>query len=180
MSKKFDEIEKIYSLEFIDKDEKLLIIGKNPKEKLLKILIWDIYNSGDVETIMLDDLCTIEDLDPHLARTSGNLLQVDDKGNVSSVLKKIELKRKQTDEVTSLTYPVVELAREELNGELDKSIIHFDKNTNPNFKRIVVEIEPWVMDNYERNYYCLYGDKKNTTNCWQVYNSNLVSNQFGR
>ena len=74
MSKKFDEIEKIYSLEFIDKDEKLLIIGENPKEKLLKILIWDIYNSGDVETIMLDDLCTIEDLDPHLARTSGKLM----------------------------------------------------------------------------------------------------------
>ena len=45
---------------------------------------------------------------------------------------------------------------------MDKSIIHFDKNTNPNFKQIVVEIEPWVMDNYERNYYCLYGDKKET------------------
>ena len=41
--KKFDQLEKIYSLEFIDKDEKLLIIGENPKEKLLKILIWDIY-----------------------------------------------------------------------------------------------------------------------------------------
>jgi len=33
-SKKFAQVEKIYSLEFIDSDEKLLIIGKDSGEKL--------------------------------------------------------------------------------------------------------------------------------------------------
>jgi hypothetical protein len=161
VTKKFDEIEKIYSLEFIDSNERLLIIGEDSENpEPLKILIWDLYNTGNVETIMLDDFCTIEDLGFHFVRTSGNLLQVDDKGNVTSILKKIELKRKrQSDEIT---YSYVELGREELNGELDKSIIHFDKSKNSNFKPIVVEIEPWVMENYEKNYYCLYGDKKET------------------
>src|ERR1051325_2373856 len=89
MSKKFDEVERIYSLEFIDSDEKLLLIA-NDLEKKLRILIWDLYNTGKVETVMLDDCHTIRNVATHLARTSGNILQVDDKGNVTSVLRKIE------------------------------------------------------------------------------------------
>ncbi len=50
-------IEKIYLLEFIDSDEKLLIIGK--KENKAKFIVWDIYNTG--EPIDLDSNLTIDD-----------------------------------------------------------------------------------------------------------------------
>src|SRR3954452_10349564 len=93
-SKKFDQIEKIYSLEFINSDEKLLIIGKGKeKEEKLKFIIWDLYNTGKVELITLDDFPTIDEFETRLARTSGNLLYVDDKGKVRSVLKEVELKK---------------------------------------------------------------------------------------
>ena len=39
--KKFAQLEKIYSLEFIDSDEKLLVIGEDSENKL-KFIIWDI------------------------------------------------------------------------------------------------------------------------------------------
>uniref|UniRef100_U9SZP7 Uncharacterized protein n=1 Tax=Rhizophagus irregularis (strain DAOM 181602 / DAOM 197198 / MUCL 43194) TaxID=747089 RepID=U9SZP7_RHIID len=40
------EIEQIYSLEFIENDEKLLIIGKS-LEGGLKFIIWDLYDTVD-------------------------------------------------------------------------------------------------------------------------------------
>ena len=95
-AQKFDRIEKIHSLEFIDNDEKLLVIVEDSENKL-KFIIWDIYHTGKVEP---DDLLTVKDLGTRLARTSGNLLYVDDKGKVRSVLKEIELKRKQQDKIT--------------------------------------------------------------------------------
>ena len=49
----------LLSLEFIDNDEQLLIIGKGPEEKL-KFMVWDLYNTGKVETTTLDDFLTIE------------------------------------------------------------------------------------------------------------------------
>ncbi|CAB4463603.1 unnamed protein product [Rhizophagus irregularis] len=94
-SKKFDELDKIYSLEFIYSDEKLLIIGE--KNNQVKFVIWDIYNTVKAKTITLENF-SIEDLSNCLnclARTSGNILQVDKEGKVTSVLKKIENKLKQ-------------------------------------------------------------------------------------
>src|SRR5947209_2085605 len=91
-SRKFDgEIEEIYLLEFIDYGEKLLIVGKgqDSQEVELKVIIWDLYNTGEVEPTMINDL-KVKDLNTFLARTSGNILQIDSKGKVTSVLKKIE------------------------------------------------------------------------------------------
>ncbi|PKB92184.1 hypothetical protein RhiirA5_445676, partial [Rhizophagus irregularis] len=49
---------------------------------------------------------------------------------------------------------------EKLDGGLDKRhIIHYDKNTNPYFKPIVVEKESWVLGDYDRQSYCLYQNK---------------------
>jgi hypothetical protein len=55
-TKKFDKIEQIYLLEFIENDEKLLIIGESleKKEKELSFIIWDLYNTGTVERIKID------------------------------------------------------------------------------------------------------------------------------
>src|SRR5688572_6612754 len=95
-SKKFNEIERIHLLEFIDSDETLLVIGESPKEdkdpegeKKLKIILWDLYNTGKVESIELDNfpMDIIKNIDTSLASTSGNILQVDNDGKVSSILK---------------------------------------------------------------------------------------------
>ncbi|PKK70297.1 hypothetical protein RhiirC2_746757, partial [Rhizophagus irregularis] len=40
----------------------------------------------------------------------------------------------------------------------EKHTIHYDKGFEP----IVIDKEPWVMDEYERNSYCLYQKKENT------------------
>ena len=97
-SKTFHQLKNIYLLEFIDNDEKLLIIGKGKiLENKVKFIIWDIYNTGEVhEQVMLEENFTISDnLGTRFARTSGNLLQVDNNGNVISVLRKVEFELKQ-------------------------------------------------------------------------------------
>ncbi|PKY16229.1 hypothetical protein RhiirB3_480626 [Rhizophagus irregularis] len=135
VSKKFNEIEKIYSLEFINNDEKLLIIGEDPEEKL-KFIIWDLYNTGKVETTALDDFLTIEEFDIRLARTSGNLLQVNYKGKVTSVLKNIEEKLKRNE--SKETNNILRIYSKDENHR------YFDKC-----------IEPWVVDDDETHSYCL-------------------------
>ncbi|RIA86306.1 hypothetical protein C1645_340202 [Glomus cerebriforme] len=171
-SKKFDEIEKIYVLEFIDSDEKLLIIGSSPEG--LKLLIWDMYNTGEIETTMiLDDFLKIENLGSRLARTSGNILQVDDDGKVTSILKRVnnklskqKQKKKEEKKLKLDKFAVPNVEKFEgikPNGDSDKShTIYFDKNMNPTFKPIVTEKEPWVLGDYERISYCLYHNKKGT------------------
>ncbi|PKY56958.1 hypothetical protein RhiirA4_448878 [Rhizophagus irregularis] len=168
ISKKFDDIEKIYSLEFIENDRKLLVIGSGAEdEENLKIIIWDMYNVGETETIELDDFLTTKNISTRLARTSGNLLQIDDKGNITSILKKVDklLEQKQLEEVEK-SFPLPQppdlsfFNGEKLDGGLDKRhTIYYDKNTNPYFKPIVVEKEPWVLGDYDRQSYCLYQNK---------------------
>jgi len=111
----------------------------------------------------LDDFLTTENLSARLARTSENILQVDDKGKVTSVLKKVENKLKQM-KPEKVIYSEIKLSEKrgtkKPDGQQDeKHIVHFDKD-NPNFEPIVDEKEPWVMDDYERNSYCLYQNKK--------------------
>ncbi|PKB93110.1 hypothetical protein RhiirA5_508075 [Rhizophagus irregularis] len=103
-SKKFDGIEKIHLLEFIEEDKKLVVVGSISKEKKLKIIIWDMYNNfRDIETTMelkkdlekdhnLDNLATLA---TRLARTSGNIFQIDNDGKVSSVLKEVKKKEEE-------------------------------------------------------------------------------------
>ncbi|GES84515.1 hypothetical protein GLOIN_2v1846762 [Rhizophagus clarus] len=140
-SKKFDEIERIHFLEFIDNDEKLFIIGEeegeDPEEdkNALKFIIWDLYNTSKYELINDFQIYTnVENIYTRLARTSGNILRVDGSGKVLSTLKKVEEydKDKKSHIVTGL----------ELESINDK--------------------EPWMISDYERNPYCLYQNKTGT------------------
>src|SRR5947207_153026 len=126
VSKKIDTIQKIHLLEFVDNDEKLLIMGEDQKKEL-KLIIWDLHNTEKVEPITLDNFLTIKDLTTHLARTSGNLLKVDDKGKVTSVLKKVEVELKQNDESVLKPYEGDPKIQD------DNHNIYFDEST-PNFK----------------------------------------------
>ncbi|CAB4389950.1 unnamed protein product [Rhizophagus irregularis] len=147
VSKKFDEFEKIYSLEFIDSDEKLLIIGG--KKSQVKLVIWDIYNTVKAETITLENFSIVE-LSNRLARTSGNILQVDEEGRVTSVLKKIDKLKQNTSEEEKENF------KKYTNKKDGNHTIHYDKEFDP----IVIDKEPWVIDEYERNSYCLNQKKE--------------------
>ena len=94
-SKEFDDIEEIYSLEFIDSDEKLLVIGGNKNSNKVVFIIWDPFTTGEVEKV--ENLHITKDRLDRLARTSGNVLHVDNKGNVTSTLKMIELNREKPE-----------------------------------------------------------------------------------
>ncbi|RGB41636.1 hypothetical protein C1646_751929 [Rhizophagus diaphanus] len=167
-SKEFDGIEKIHLLEFIDSDDKILIIGEEKKE--LKLIVWDLYSTGKVElSTKLGNFSTIiENLSTRLARTSGNILQINDDGKVSSVLKRVEneLKTKKKENKKLSLYHEESIKQKEdkskkQNGKLDKShIIYYDKNKNKDFEPIVDDKELWVLGDYERKSYCLYHNKE--------------------
>ncbi|POG75676.1 hypothetical protein GLOIN_2v1475226 [Rhizophagus irregularis DAOM 181602=DAOM 197198] len=115
--------------------------GECPKGVMIS-LVWDLYNTGKVEISRLDN-CPIT----RLARTSGNILLIEDNGKVSSVLKKVEenLKLKKVD------YKMI-----------TNNKCHID------FKP-VNDTEPWVLSNCERKFYCLYHNKEGTqTNTLQL------------
>ncbi|RIA86147.1 hypothetical protein C1645_807927 [Glomus cerebriforme] len=159
VSKKFDEIDKIYSLEFIDSDEKLFIIGE--KKEQVKLMIWDIYTTAKPEPVILDNFSIVE-FNDRLARTSGNILQVDDVGRVTSVLKKIENKLKQNQpEETYENFKIYtdKTLADKPDGKKDGNhTLHSEKI----FKPIVVDKEPWVIGEYKRDSYCLYQYKDGT------------------
>src|SRR3989337_1291482 len=94
-SREFQEFGKIYFMEFIDRDEKLLLIGSDPYDKKIpKVIIWNLYNTHEVETIQLEEgrlNFTKQNIGTRLASTSGNLLQVDHEGKVTSILKMIDV-----------------------------------------------------------------------------------------
>ncbi|GBC51967.2 hypothetical protein GLOIN_2v1766387 [Rhizophagus irregularis DAOM 181602=DAOM 197198] len=75
-SKKFNELERIHLLEFIDSDETLLVIGESPKE--------DKDSEGEKK---LKDYNL--NIDTSLASTSGNILQIDNDGKVSGTEEEI-------------------------------------------------------------------------------------------
>ncbi|UZO23321.1 uncharacterized protein OCT59_015664 [Rhizophagus irregularis] len=178
-SKKFEELEKIYLLEFIDSDENLLIIGEGQDlkkgkdqestkykedKKVLKFIIWDLYNTGEHELVELYDFpitkANIDDIYTRLAITSGNILQIDDDGKVSSVLKKVEkeINRKKLDKAADPNIDLEEILRS-ANGKYDTNrTIYYDENIN--FK--VNDREPWLPGGSERTSYCLYYSEKGT------------------
>ncbi|PKY33126.1 hypothetical protein RhiirB3_451804 [Rhizophagus irregularis] len=191
-SKKFEELEKIYLLEFIDSDKKLLIIGEGLKvedleegkdqesnkykevKKVLKFIIWDLYNTGEHELVEeLNDFpitkTNIDDIYTRLAITSGNILQIDDYGKVSSVLKKVEKEIKEINKkkLDKAAVPNIYLKKNfgrVKNGKVDtKHNIYYDEKIN--FKQIVndiEDIEPWLPGGSERTSYCLYYNEKGT------------------
>ncbi|RGB30630.1 hypothetical protein C1646_765101 [Rhizophagus diaphanus] len=178
-SKKFEELEKIYLLEFIDSDKKLLIIGEGLKvedpegrdqdkeaKKVLKFIIWDLYNTGEHELVELDDFpitkTNMDDIYARLAITSGNILQIDDHGKVSSVLKKVEkeINKKKLNEAAAPNI-TLENIYGKLNGTNDiNHTIYYEKNIN--FKQIVNDREPWLPGGSERTSYCLYYNEEDT------------------
>ncbi|CAB4389940.1 unnamed protein product [Rhizophagus irregularis] len=178
-SKKFNEIERIYLLEFIDGDDRLLIIGEglkegNDLEKELKFIVWDFYDTGKYELTELDDflITNVENIHTRLARTSGNIIQIDNYGNVSSILKEVKKglekkdkkKKAEKEELNKAACPNMNLKKDigkKPNGKPDENhTIYYDKNIN--FKPIVNDREPWVLGNCERNSYCLYQNKLET------------------
>ena len=136
-SKKFEQIETIHSLEFIDSDEKLFVIG-NGSDDELKFITWDLYNTNKVELLTLDTFLKIEDFGTRLVRTSGNILYVNDKGEVTSLLNQVRSIQEQPVEPE---YPDIELIEErgiKLDGRSDNNhIIHLEDKSE--FKPIVVE-----------------------------------------
>ncbi|CAB4474212.1 unnamed protein product [Rhizophagus irregularis] len=194
-SKKFEELERIYLLEFIDSDKKLLIIGEGQglkegkdqkveglevgedlekgkdqesnKDKEVKFIIWDLYNTGEHELLVeLDDFpitkTNMDDIYTRLAITSGNILQINDYGKVSSVLKNVENKinKKKLDKAAGPNIILKDVCGK-LNGKEDKNHkLYYDKNIN--FKQIVNDIEPWLSGGNKRTSYCLYYNEKGT------------------
>ncbi|PKC54360.1 hypothetical protein RhiirA1_507095 [Rhizophagus irregularis] len=169
-SKKFDGIKKIYLLEFFDNDEKLFIIGECP-DGMIKVIIWDLYDTGKHKLIELDDFpitkANIDDIYTRLAITSGNILQIDDNGNVSSVLKKVkklkeEIEKTEKAERDKVADPLKNnVFGKQPNGKDDKNhIIYYDGKTN--FKQIVNDREPWVPGGCERTSYCIYYNEEGT------------------
>ncbi|CAB5360282.1 unnamed protein product [Rhizophagus irregularis] len=160
ISKEFDEIEKIHLLEFIDSDEKILIIGEREKE--LKFIVWDLYSTGKAEKLpnfVDNSTITMKNLSTCLARTSGNILQIDDDGKVSSVLKKVEneLKKTKKEKNKKLYHKEGIISKKH---KKQSHYIYYDKNKNEDFKPIVSDKELWVLGDYERNSYCLYQNKE--------------------
>ncbi|GBB91276.1 hypothetical protein RclHR1_18460001 [Rhizophagus clarus] len=157
ISKKFDGIEKIYLLEFIEEDKKLLVIGtsKDSEREKLKIIIWNMYNNfGDIEQIKeLDGFLNKDNLSTRLVRTSGNILQIDDKGEVSSVLENVEKKKlKNTTVSQNKTYS----SKEPNEKSADESHIIYYHDQNIDFEPIVTDKEPWVLCKSKRTSYGLY------------------------
>ncbi|PKY19278.1 hypothetical protein RhiirB3_432306 [Rhizophagus irregularis] len=120
-SKKINELERIHLLEFIDSDETLLVIGESPKE--------DKDSEGEKK---LKDYNL--NIDTSLASTSGNILQIDNDGKVSSVLKKIRKKNKYPEFCYPNSKPIID----------------------------VNDIESWVLGEHERKNYTLYYNKRGT------------------
>ncbi|PKK76736.1 hypothetical protein RhiirC2_844931 [Rhizophagus irregularis] len=170
-----DKIEKINLLEFINNDETLLIIG-NDKEKNPKAITWDLFNTGKVDSISLKDLgiCC-------LARTSGNVLHVDNKGKVRSILNIIEKRKPRKDIGTEgKIRTITEDKLEEYDKHFEQSIVDgkvpwvknsckpypfclYDNEEGTHFKEpIVCGKEPWVMDSYKTYSFCLYDNEGET------------------
>src|SRR5439155_26203460 len=137
--------DKIYSLEFFDSDEKLLIIGKSKGLNQVMLLIWDLYYTGKVEPVASDSCFITKETKDRLAITSGNILQIDDKGNVISVLKKIENELKRRQPVAYLDIKWDENPGEKLNGEVNENHMMHLLDENLKFNTIIDDNEPWVI-----------------------------------
>ncbi len=167
-SRKFEEIEKIHLTEFIDNDEKLLLICSDEEDdEKLRIIIWDLFDTDKVIEIQSVKNLTLTNLSTHLAGTSGNLFQVDDKGKVTSIIKMVEIELK--NELNKINLENANLEKYKPRRELEPSskiksdkknhtIYFYNKYDKNKFKPIFKETEPWVMDNYEKVSFYLRDD----------------------
>ncbi|CAG8467261.1 6843_t:CDS:10 [Funneliformis mosseae] len=156
-TRKFEEINNIQLIEFINSDEKLLLIGSDSENDDLKIIIWDIYDTNKVERIPLE-------LSTCLASTSGNLLQVNDEGKVTSILKMIEeVKANNENNESKSENPDLKIydpKSKELPPykNFENQTIYFYEKFDGNFKPAIEDPEPWVSNKYKKISFCLYYD----------------------
>src|SRR5215216_4274830 len=96
-SKSFEKfnIHIIHLIEFINSDEKLLLIVSD-STKDLKIMIWDIYDTDKVDIITLEGL-TSQNLSTCFTSSSGNILHVNNEGKVISISNMIKIKSKKSE-----------------------------------------------------------------------------------
>ncbi|GBC10383.1 hypothetical protein RclHR1_09590006 [Rhizophagus clarus] len=135
-----NEIEKINLVELVNNDETLLIIGTD-KEENPKAITWDLFNTGKIDSIPLKAISG-------LARASGNVLQVNNQGNVRSILKFIE-KWLLTNKITKQKVGEIKtITEDELHEHHEVSIVGGK--------------EPWVMDSYKTHSFCLYDKDEET------------------
>jgi hypothetical protein len=178
------ELDKIHSLEFYDNDEKLLIVGEVTGEEKMKVLVWDIYNTCKITPILLDKSRTIEDFNIHWTRTSGNILQINNKGEVTSFLKMVDTeikKLKNSHKKENNSNSKTTLNKNNMEGHTDREEISNDKpkegesstinhkfylsKNMDNLKTIVESKEPWITDDYcdyERTSFCLRNNENET------------------
>jgi hypothetical protein len=109
----------------------------------------------------------------HWTRTSGNILQVDDKGNVTSFLKivetELEKQRRQRESNLEknelkkfITLYENTMTNHRFKSSLGKHTFYFYENT-PSFNNPTVDYkEPWITDDYERNSFYLCNDDNET------------------
>jgi hypothetical protein len=98
----------------------------------MMLIIWDLYDTGKY---IIDNfpITKKENIGTRLARTSGNILQIDDNGNVSSILKIVEsklLSQKKKKIVSSHGSHVKlkEVEGKKPDGKPDKNhIIYYDE-----------------------------------------------------
>ncbi|CAG8575470.1 696_t:CDS:10 [Funneliformis caledonium] len=167
--RKFEEINNIQLIEFINSDEKLLLIGSDSENDDLNIIIWDIYDTDkvdEVEKISLEHL-TAQHLSICLASTSGNLLQVNDEGKVTSILKMIEeVKANNENNESKSENPDLKIydpKSKELPPykNFENHTIYFYEKIDGNFDNIkpaIEDPEPWVSNKYKKISFCLYYD----------------------
>ncbi|GBB90271.1 hypothetical protein RclHR1_17170002 [Rhizophagus clarus] len=129
---------------------------KGDEKNCIKRLISCIYDKYFLVTQYKNDVQSLEDYpitDPddciriRITRSSGYVLQINNDGTVSSVIKRIEKKLKQKKKD----------AKEEREKKNFK--VHDEHGTE---RKIDVDTEPWVLDNDDSTSYCLYHDETET------------------
>ena len=173
-SRSFKEFGNIHLMEFIDSDEKLILIGSDPNKTTQRVVIWDLYNTHEVKPISVKFNFATQDISTRLASTSGNLLQVDDKGKVQSILKmidnnrtlqddgegkdasgRIELEEEVEENKNDSNLTSKESSVKKIKGYESGHTIYSYKDT-VTFRQIIKEAEPWIKEDYQRTSFCLY------------------------
>ncbi|CAI2186492.1 13765_t:CDS:2, partial [Funneliformis geosporum] len=139
-SKSFEKfnIRKIHLIEFINNDEKLILIVSDSINDL-KIIIWDIYDTDKVEMIPLTAQ-NAQNSSTCFASSSGNILHINNEGKVISISKMVADK--------SIEKNIENLDLEEFIIKLEKQnhtiYFHEKEKEHDEFEPAVSVPEPWI------------------------------------
>ncbi|PKB92526.1 hypothetical protein RhiirA5_508248, partial [Rhizophagus irregularis] len=180
-TKKFNETNiQILFFDFVKNDEKLLIViekesyNEETSElvKTLNIVVWDLFSSSDNCIRRINDTFSLfpKKCEHHqrLANSSGNLITINDDGNITSLLQDSEI-IKLLDPINYNTRNVIQLNNNiQLNKKSNSSSsTAVTTNTTMNYhsiydsygkylgskfeNRIIRNPEPWILN---KNYEC--------------------------